>query len=92
MENLEEKYVVITTGMSVAVTVDIPHHMQTCNHEETDTRMLIHLQDAFDNGATTCLIRTVDIDVVAIFVGKFHKLLEQSCSRCMAGIWSWKVV
>ena len=38
--------------------------------------MLIHLQDALDNGATTCLVRTVDTDVVATFVGKFHKLLE----------------
>jgi len=75
MESLEEKYVVTTTGMSVAVAGDIP---PTCNHEEADTRMLIHLQDALDNGATTCLVRTVDTDVVAIFDGKFHKLLERN--------------
>jgi len=81
MESLEEKYVVTTTGMSVVVAGDIPHHMQTCNHEEADTRMLIHLQDALDNDAITCLVRTVD---TAIFVGKFHKLLE---SNPAADVW-----
>ena len=78
MESLQGKYVVTTTGMSVAVIGDIPHHMQTCNREEADTRMLIHLQDALDNGATTSLVQTVDTDVVAIFVGKFHKLIEHN--------------
>ena len=78
MESLQGKYVVTTTGMSVAVIGDIPHHMQTCNREEADTRMLIHLQDALDNGATTSLVQTVDTDVVAIFVGKFHKLIERN--------------
>ena len=38
--------------------------------------MLIHLQDALENGATTCLIRTVDTDVIVI-VGKFHYLRDQ---------------
>ena len=52
--------------------------MQTYNHEEPDIRMLIHLQDALDNDATTCSVRTVDTDVVANFVGKFHKLLERN--------------
>ena len=38
--------------------------------------MLIHLQDALDNGATTSLVRTVDTDVVAIFVGNFISCLS----------------
>ena len=46
--------------------------MPECNHEEADTRMLIHIQDALENGATTCLVRTV-----VIIVGKLHYLCEQ---------------
>ena len=36
MESLEGKYVVTTQlhGMSVAVTGDIPHHMQTCMRKQ----------------------------------------------------------
>ena len=45
--------------------------MQPCDHEEADTRMLVHLQDALRDGATTCLVRTVDTDVVVILIGKF---------------------
>ena len=52
-------------------------HMQACNHEEADTRILINLQDALDNGSTTCLAHTVDTDVIVIIVGKFYDLLQQ---------------
>jgi len=69
--------------MSVAITGNT-HQMQTCNHEEADTRILIYIQDALDNGSTTCLVCTVDSDVAAIFVGKFHSLLEQCPS---AEVW-----
>jgi len=54
MESIEGKFVADTTGMSV--TGHITNHMQTCNHEEADTRMLIHLLDTLDNGATICLV------------------------------------
>ena len=62
-------------------------HMQACNHEEADTRMLIHLLDAVTNGATTCLIRTVDTDVIVILIGKLHVLLKQqpACDIYMHG-------
>ena len=52
-------------------------YMQACNHEEADTRILINLQDALDNGSTTCLAHTVDTDVIVIIVGKFYDLLQQ---------------
>ena len=51
--------------------------MPECNHEEADTGMLLHIQDALENGATTCLVRTVDTDVIVIIVGKFHYLRDQ---------------
>ena len=50
--------------------------MDSSNHEEADTRILVHLQDTLNNGTTTCLVRTVDTDVVVIIVGKLHTLLN----------------
>ena len=35
------------------------HCMQLCEHEEADTRILVHLEDALANGSTTSLVRTV---------------------------------
>jgi 5'-3' exonuclease len=49
--------------------------MTPCDHEEADTRLLIHLQDALLNGCATCTVRTVDTDVVVILIGKFHHLI-----------------
>jgi len=52
-------------------------YLTICEHA-ADSRTLIHLQDTLDNGATTCLVRTVYTDVVAIlsFVGKFQNYLS----------------
>ena len=58
--------------------------MPECNHEEADTRMLIHLQDALENGANTCLVRTVDTDAIVIIVEKLHYLREQ---HPVADVW-----
>ena len=75
MECVEGKQVIVTTGTSVAPASI--NRMQPCNHEEADTRMVVHLVDALDNGATTCFVRTVDTDVVTIIAGKFHDLLQK---------------
>ena len=49
--------------------------MPDCNHEEADTRMVVHLRHALlMEGAITVLVRTADTDVVVILVGKFHDL------------------
>ena len=40
-------HVFTTVGTSVA-SAGASHHMQACNHEQADTRILIHLQDALD--------------------------------------------
>ena len=65
-----------TIGTSVA-SAGGSHHIQACNHEEGDARILIHLQDALNNGATTCLVHTVNTDVTVIIVGKLYGLLQQ---------------
>lgn len=54
--------------------------MPNCNHEEADTRIIVHLEDAVSkingNAPVTTLIRTVDTDVVVILIGKFYDLIE----------------
>ena len=49
--------------------------MAICDHEEADTRLLIHLQDAILNNCTKCLVRTGHTDVVVILIGKLQDLL-----------------
>ena len=50
--------------------------METCNHEETDSRLLVHVRDAVNRGAKNVMIRTVDTDVVVIAVSDLSKLQE----------------
>lgn len=58
--------------------------MPRCDHEEADTKIVIHLKDALDKGCSTCLVRTVDTDVVVISIGKYHSLTSQHQT---AAIW-----
>ena len=39
-----------------------------CTHKETDTRIILHLEDAVKEGNTKVSIRTVDTDVVVLAV------------------------
>ena len=48
--------------------------MVQCDHEEADTRITIHIEDSFWNGARTILVCTVDTDVMVIIAGVFFKL------------------
>ena len=54
--------------------------MSDCSHEEADTRMLVHLRAALENGLTSFLVRTVDTDVIIILLGKYHGI-KQVCSH-----------
>ena len=49
-------------------------HLSPCNHEEADTRMLVHVADAARAKHKRIAIRTVDTDVVVICIGSFHLL------------------
>lgn len=51
------------------------HVMGQCDHEEADTRIVVHVRHALERGAESVLVRTVDTDVVVILVGKLHDLL-----------------
>ena len=45
-----------------------------CNHEEADTRMLVHAADASKAGYKNIIIRTVDTDVVIISIAMTQNL------------------
>ena len=67
------KHVYTTSGSHVKSNrVDIS--MSANDHQETDSRMCLHVDDAPNDGATTVLVRTVDTGVVVILVGIFHDL------------------
>ena len=79
----EGKQLLAMAGVS-AIARGTSRCMESCDHEEADTRMVVHLQDALDTGSTTCLAHTVDTDVVAIIIGKFHAL---TANHPTADIW-----
>ena len=45
-----------------------------CTQEETDTRLILHVQDAVKSGFKKVMIRTVDTDVVVLAVAYFSRL------------------
>lgn len=47
-----------------------------CNHEEADTRIVLHVLHSLQEGARTILVRTVDSDVVVILVYHFNSFLD----------------
>ena len=74
--NISTEKVIVSTIGEVAVTngsSDLSF-MSPSNHEEADTRMLLHAMDASQKGATLVLIRTVDTDVVVIAIAMFSSL------------------
>ncbi|KAJ8353418.1 hypothetical protein SKAU_G00209850 [Synaphobranchus kaupii] len=64
----------VTSGQAVS-SFGSSSMMNCCNHEEADTRIVVHVQHALEHGAKTVLVRTVDTDVIVILVGLFHDLL-----------------
>jgi len=44
--------------------------MEKGNHEEADTRILVHIKDAISKGTKNVLVRTVDTGVIVFLVGQ----------------------
>jgi hypothetical protein len=65
-----------TKGDSVVCNggTDDTSGLSPCNHEEADTRLLLHAADAAKCGLKKIMLRTGDTDVVVITVAKFHDL------------------
>jgi len=54
---------------------------EECDHEEADTRIVIHGLHALREGAKTVLAQTVNSDVVVILIGHFSLFasVSQGC-------------
>ena len=96
------KEIVTTQGEEVYVSVQRDtSRLSPCNHEEADTRMILHVADAIHEGYMKILLRTVDTDVVVLAVAAAAKLstisdLELSAFAgrgkkdglgCVDGVW-----
>ena len=70
--------VVVTTHGSSAVCSDLNHNLKNispCDHEEADTRMLLHVRDTLLNGShTKQLICTNYSDVLVLAVSSITQL------------------
>ena len=58
--------------------------MPSCNHEEADTRLVVHILHALKQGLKRIQVHTVDTDVIVILVGDFVKLIR---AQPLADIW-----
>lgn len=69
------KQLVTTNGSEVLCSPQRDtSHLAPCNHEEADTRMILHLADAVNEGFQKILLRTVDTDVVVLAVAATAKI------------------
>lgn len=79
----DNKEIFVTDGPFV-LTNSTTHAMPQCDHEEVDTRLVVHIADALKKWLSTCLVRTVDTDVIVILIGKFPYVIAVNSD---ASIW-----
>ena len=78
------KAVYATLGETVvSVGNNIPI-MPSCNHEEADTRLVVHILHALEQGLKSIEVRTIDTDIIVILVGAFVELTRV---QPLADIW-----
>ena len=72
----EGKGVYTTLGSNVlSSVVDADStNLVPCSHEEADTRLLLHVADAVQEGLRKVCIRTVDTDVVVLAIAMFERI------------------
>jgi len=78
-----EEFVVTSRGSS---------DMQRCDHEEADTRIVLHVQHALHKGCKQVFVRTVDFDVLVILIGLFHDMPSYPSAAIRIGLGIWKYV
>ena len=78
------KVVYVTSDESVVSVGQTNSVMPDCNHEETDTRIVVYVSHALEQGLKTIAVRTVDTDVIVILAGVFFKL---TATNPLADIW-----
>ncbi len=69
------KEIITTKGQSVMCNMsrDVSR-LCPCDHEEADTRIILHSLDAYENGFHEITIRTVDTDVVVLAIAESQKM------------------
>ena len=67
--------VYVTSGQGVSACGSSVQ-MDDCNHEEADTKIMVHIRHALEQDARTVQVRTVDTDVVVILIGVFCDLVN----------------
>ena len=58
--------------------------MPDCNHEESDTRILVQILHALEQGTKTIEVHTVDTDLITVLAGA---LFELTLVHPLAEIW-----
>ncbi len=86
----KEQTSLFATGSHVICKGSHTGSMGVSDHEEADTRMCIHIQDAMQKGAKKILLRTVDTDVIVILAGNFFFTINISRFRYLGCFWHWK--
>ncbi|PIK35466.1 hypothetical protein BSL78_27714 [Apostichopus japonicus] len=76
----EDKQLVITDGEAVLSKPLLPDltSLAPCNHEEADSRMLLHASHAAKHGHHSIVIRTVDTDVVVLAVSVYRSCNQKT--------------
>lgn len=72
----ESQYHLLTTKSDIVLS-NKPSDLtgvSPCQHEEADTRMILHLRNAAEQGHSKAYLRTVDSDVVVLVINQFHEL------------------
>lgn len=68
------KQLYVTQGSAILTNTSRNLNDLDCNHEEADTRLMVHVSDAVAEGHTKILLRSVDTDVVVLAVSTIPKL------------------
>ena len=75
------KVVYVTSGECV---ISAGSDMTNYNHEEADTKVVVHILNALEQGMKSVKVCTVDTDVVIILAGAFYELCQ---TQPLADIW-----
>ena len=68
----EERFFFVTSQEKVLTNSTAS--MNECNHEEADTRLVIHIKHGLSEGMNNFVVSSCDTDVIVILLGVYHQL------------------
>ena len=72
----DKELVATVSNQVISNTTTDTTGLAPCNHEEADTRIIVHLTDVVQRGFSKVKIRTVDTDVVVLAVAAMPNLAD----------------